>query len=100
MTLTWLGLLHLNREELDAALEAETSAHAIFHTPDTVMRHASILHVLRRQEEAVLLLEDEKTNWPNLRPAYFTEVTMPRRCRYANNPSKLLSIYADLANAF
>lgn len=100
VTLTWLGVLHLNRGELEAALKAEEEAHAIFHTPDTVMRHAVILHALGRTEAAFELLQDEQNNWPNLAPQHFADVTMPRRCQYATDPSALLARYSDLSTAY
>jgi len=100
VTLTWLGMLHLNRGEFEAALQAEKEAHTIFHTPDTVMRHASILQALGRSQEAVQLIRDEQNNWPNLDPAHFSTVTMPRRCKYASDPSELLARYDSLTNAY
>ncbi|WP_299734028.1 hypothetical protein [uncultured Tateyamaria sp.] len=99
VTLTWLGMLYLNREEFEAALQAEKTAHSIFHTPDTVMRQAVILHAAGRSQEAAKLIEDEKNNWPNLNPEHFAKLTMPRRCKYASDPSRLLSRYTDFASA-
>jgi len=99
VTLTSIGNLHLNREEFDAALKVEQEAHAILHSPDSVMRHAVILNTLGREQEAKKLIKEEISYWPNLDPAHFAAVTMPRRCKYASEPSKILSHYANFASA-
>ena len=99
VTLTWLGMLHLNRGELDEAQAAEAGAATIFRTPDTVMRHAVILHALGRTDEAKRALDAMEGDWPNLRAAHFAEVTMPRRCHEDAAAGPLLDAYRDLANA-
>lgn len=93
-------MLHLNRGELDEALDAEQEAHAIFHTPNTVLRHAASLQALGRNQDAVELILDEQINWPNLEPSHFANVTMPRRCQYTSDPSELLARYTELASVY
>lgn len=97
VTLTWLSMLHLNRGELELALAAEQRTHQIFQTPDTVMRMAALLNGLERAKEAKALLEAQRRNWPNIDPAHFAEVTMPRRCHEFTDASKTLDLYRDLA---
>jgi len=99
VSLTWLGMLHLNRGEYEQALDAEQHGYQIFHTPDTVMRQAVILNRLGRTNEADALIREEKRNWPNIDPRHFSETTMPRRCGEFPDASKLLKAYSDLAEA-
>ena len=100
VTLTGLGMLHLNRGELDQAQRAEAQANVIFRTPDTVMRYATILHALGNTNEAVDLVNGERNEWPNLDPMHFATVTMPRRCHEYTDASKVLSHYKSFAEAF
>lgn len=100
VTLTTLGLLLMNRGEFELALAAEQEAHAIFHSPDSVMRHAAILQALGRTNDAVQLIRDEQSTWPNFTPVHFDDVTVPRRCQNASEPDAILELYSDLAAAY
>ena len=100
VTQTWLGMLHLNRGELERAAEAEATAATVFQTPDTAMRHAVILHALGRTEDAAGILDVMRADWPNLDPSHFAYITMPRRCHEAAaQADPLLARYRDLAGA-
>jgi len=99
VTLTWLGWLHLNRGQFERALEAEKRAANIFQIPYTVMRHAAILNQLARADEAAVLLQSQKDNWPNIDPAHFSNVTMPRLCRDSSHGETMLGFYRDLTKA-
>lgn len=99
VTLTWLGWLHLNRGEFEQALEAEKRAAQIFQIPYTVMRHAVILNKLGRPEDAAQLIALQKDNWPNLDPAHFSEVTMPKLCGDFPGPHVMLEHYESLTRA-
>lgn len=96
VTLTWLGWLHLNREEFTEALEAEEYSAQIFQIPYTIIRHAAILSLLDRTDEAVELLESQKSNWPNLDPAHFARVTFPRICSEREKSDKIIGFFAKL----
>ncbi len=97
VTLTWLSMLHLNRGELDLALAAEQRTHQIFQTPDTTLRMAALLSGLDRIEDAKDLIAAQRRNWPNIDPAHFAEVTMPRRCHETAEASRTLLLYEKLA---
>ncbi len=99
VTLTWKGWLHVNREEFDLALDAEQRAAQIFQVPYTVMRHAAILNRLGRTDEAADIILAQRSNWPNLDPAHFSTVTMPRLCQEYSGSEKMLGFYADLTRA-
>ncbi len=99
VTLTWLGWLHFNRDEYEEALEAKKEAAQIFQIPYTVMRHAAILNKLGRIDESAELLRSQKRNWPNLDPAHFSEVTMPRICQEFPGETKMVNYYRDLTTA-
>lgn len=96
VTLTWLGWLHLNRDEFSAALEAEEYSAQIFQIPYTIIRHAAILNLLDRTEDAAELLESQKSNWPNLNPEHFAKVTFPRICSERENSEKIVGFYTNL----
>ncbi|WP_162652800.1 hypothetical protein [Lentilitoribacter sp. Alg239-R112] len=96
VTLTWLGWLHLNREEYEAALKAEEQSAQIFQIPYTIMRRAAILNLLDRPEEAMDLLESQKSNWPNLDPTHFAKITFPRLCSERENSGKIIGFYEEL----
>jgi len=100
VTLTQIALLHLNREEFELALKAAAEAHAIFHSPDSLMRHAVILHAVGRTQDAIQLIHEEQTNWPNLNPRHFADVTIPRRCQSSAEAEKILGHYNRLATAY
>ncbi|MEP3279362.1 MAG: hypothetical protein ABJN26_06035 [Stappiaceae bacterium] len=96
VTLTWLGWLHLNRGEFELALDAEKRAAQIFQIPYTVMRHAVILNKLGRPAEAAKLIKSQRKNWPNIDPAHFSNVTMPRLCTDFPGGHVMLDYYDDL----
>lgn len=96
VTLTWLGWLHLNRSEFELALEAEQQAAQIFQIPYTVMRHAAILNQLNRVEEAAKIIAVQKINWPNIDPAHFSSVAVPRLCQNFSNSQKMVGFYESL----
>ena len=100
VTLTQIALLHLNRKEYELALAAATEAHAIFHSPDSLMRHAAILNAVGRPQDAIQLIREEQANWPNLNPRHFADVTIPRRCQSSAKAAELLGHYNDLASAY
>lgn len=100
VTLTQIALLHLNREEFELALKAAAEAHAIFHSPDSLMRHSVILHAVGRTQDAIRLIREEQAHWPNLNPRHFADVTMPRRCQSSAKAAELLGHYNDLASAY
>ena len=98
-TISWLGLLHMNRGDLGRALEMEERAAKIFEAPYSFMRRAAILNALGRGKEAGRILENQKDNWPDIDPDHFAEVTMPRLCRDERGPHKdrIIGYYQDLA---
>lgn len=99
VTLTWLGWLHLYRDEYDLALEAEKKAAQIFQIPYTFIRHAVILNLLGRTEEAAELIRSQNHNWPDMDPGHFSEVTIPRLCQEEADGSKFIEFYAKLTQA-
>lgn len=99
VTLTWLGWLHLYREEYELALEAEKKAAQIFQVPYTFIRHAVILNLLGRAEEAVELIRSQNHNWPDIDPGHFSKVTIPRLCQEEADASKFIGFYAKLTQA-
>lgn len=96
ITSTWLGWLHLNRDEYEAALKTAEYSAQIHQIPSTVMMHSAILNLLDRTEEAVDLLESQKSNWPNLDPAHFAEISVPRTCFGQKNSEKMIGFFAKL----
>ena len=99
MIMTWIALLHTNREEYVEALLAEEEAALLIEVPYTFMRRALLLHKLGRIEEAVDVIRAQKRNWPDLNPAYFAEVTNPRLCLENENHPQLIENYRELAAA-
>lgn len=99
VTLTWIGWAHMLRGELEQALEAEEKAAQIFQIPYTTIRRAAILNLLGESDQAAEAILQQRTNWPNLSPDHFANVTYPRICRDVDNPDKeiLLDIYRKLA---
>lgn len=99
VTLTWIGWAHMLRGELEQALEAEEKAAQIFQIPYTSIRRAAILNLLGESEQAAKVILEQRTNWPNLSPEHFSNVTYSRICRDVENPDKeiLLKIYKKLA---
>jgi tetratricopeptide (TPR) repeat protein len=99
VTLTWIGWLHMLRNELQQALEAEEKAAQIFQIPYTTIRRAAILNLMGDTETAAEIIMQQRDNWPNLSPDHFAYVTYPRICRDVDNPDKeiLLDIYRKLA---
>lgn len=100
VVLTWIAKLHLNRGEYELAEQAESRSHNIFHTPDSVVRHAVTLHALGRNDDAFGLVKDQLMNWPNLDPEHFAKVTLPRRCQEYPKAKQLLDLYSQFANAY
>ncbi len=99
VTLTFIGMLHINRGDFSKALTAEERAYQIYHTPDTVMRYASLLNHLGRSDEAASLIKSQKMNWPNISPAHFSDTTIPRRCIQSPDAASMLDLYRDLTEA-
>lgn len=99
VTLTWLGRLHLYRDEFDPALEAEKKAAQIFQVPYTFIRHAVILNLLGRIEEAAELIRSQNHNWPDIDPGHFSKVTIPRLCQEEADGSKFVGFYTKLTQA-
>lgn len=99
VTLTWIGWLHMLRNELQQALEAEEKAAQIFQIPYTTIRRAAILNLMGDTDKAADVIMQQRANWPNLSPDHFAYVTYPRICRDVDNPDKeiLLDIYRKLA---
>ena len=96
VTLTWRGILHMNRGEYEEGLRAERRAYLIFHTPDSVMRRAALANAVGNLGEARRVIEAERDNWPNLDPAFFAMTTIPRRCGAS---SRVVRPFEDLAVA-
>jgi len=99
VTLTWISLLYLNGEDLARAVDFARRADQIFRTPDTVYRLAAILVGLGEAEEAVALVAELRSTWPNLDPRHYAEVAIPRRCGSAPKSAYLRGIYGALAEA-
>ena len=99
VTLTWLGWLHLNRGELELALDAEERAAQIFQIPYTVMRRATVLNELGRTNEAAQLVRGQLANWPNIDPEHFSQFTMPRLCSQYPHEKKMIGFYENLARS-
>lgn len=99
VTLTWIGWVHMLRGELRQALEAEEQAAQIFQTPYTTIRRAAILNLLGESSQAAEAILQQRTNWPNLSPNHFADVTYPRICQDVEDPDKqiLLDIFTKLA---
>ena len=97
ITLTWIGWLHLNRDELNRALDNEQRAALIFQIPYTSMRHAAVLNQLGRSDEAAQTIQTQRSNWPNIDPMHFSKNTIPRLCSEAPNPQIMLKFYENLA---
>lgn len=97
--LTSIAWAHMMRGELQQALEAEKKAAQILQIPYTTIRRAAILNLLGDRERAAEVILQQRTNWPNLSPDHFAEVTYPRICQDVVNPDKqiLLDIYTKLA---
>ncbi|MEM9734713.1 MAG: hypothetical protein AAF903_14715 [Pseudomonadota bacterium] len=98
VTQTWLGWLHLNRGELSLALQDEERAASIFQIPYTIMRRAAVLNAMGRTREASDLIKSQRSNWPNLSPRFFADVTMPRLCQNIDGGAEMLGYYRALAN--
>lgn len=99
ITLSSLAGLHMNRGELQLALEVEEKAAQIFQTAFTIMRRVALLNQLGRKDEAIKLFTDQKTNWPTLNARHFSERTMPRICRDTGLPEITQKCYDDLTIA-
>ena len=97
VTLTWIGLLQMARGEYVLALEAEARAAQIFQSPYTTIRHAALLNLLNEPEAAFDLIESQRDRWPNIDPAHFAFVTLPRQCGNANEPETVFRPYRQLA---
>ena len=99
LTLTWIGWLHTNRGDYDAALLAEEQAALIFEIPYTFMRHAMLLNKLGRTDEAAALVMAQRNNWPDIDPDHFADVTTPRLCSESPDHPHLVENYEELAAA-
>lgn len=99
VTLTSIAWAHMMRGELEQALEAEEKAAQILEIPYTTIRRAAILNLMGNREEAAEVILQQRTNWPNLNPEHFANVTYPRICQDIENPDKriLLDIFKKLA---
>ncbi|OJJ11479.1 hypothetical protein BKI51_06965 [Alphaproteobacteria bacterium AO1-B] len=99
LTLTWIAWLHAYRGEFELALEAEQRASLVFEIPYTFMRHAMLLNTLGRPEEAAAIIQRQKTNWPDIDPAHFSNVTIPRLCREQAESTRFVALYEELSLA-
>lgn len=99
VTLSWLGWLHLGREEFTLALQAEQRAAQIFQIPYTVMHHAAVLNQLGREDDAVDLLLSQRDHWPNINPVHFSEKTIPRLCKEIKNAERMIGFYRELTKS-
>lgn len=99
LTLTWIAWLHAYRGDFTLALEAEQRAALIFEIPYTFMRHAMLLNKLGRPEQAATVIERQKSNWPDIDPAHFSSVTIPRLCSEQPDNARFIELYADLETA-
>ncbi|KAG1700626.1 hypothetical protein GQR58_005313 [Nymphon striatum] len=96
ITLSSLAGLYMNRGELELSLDAEDRAAQIFQTAFTLMRRAALLNQLGKKDEAVKLLNDQKTHWPSLSARHFSERTIPRLCSDSGVPEITQKCYDDL----
>lgn len=99
LTLTWVAWLHLNRDEFELALDAEERAALIFQIPYTTMRRAVLLNKLGQPDRAADAIRSQKTNWPDINPRHFAEVTLPRLCSEASSGEALIENYVELVRS-
>ncbi|MET1415655.1 hypothetical protein ABVF61_25520 [Roseibium sp. HPY-6] len=99
LTLTWIAWLHAYRGDFTLALEAEQRAALIFEIPYTFMRHAMLLNKLGRPEQAAAVIERQKSNWPDIDPAHFSSVTIPRLCSEQPDSTRFIELYSELETA-
>lgn len=95
VTLTSIAWAHMMRGELEQALEAEEKAALILQIPYTTIRRAAILNLMGDSSQAAEVILQQRTNWPNLSPDHFANVTYPRICQDVENSDKniLLDIF-------
>ncbi|MGD1926392.1 MAG: tetratricopeptide repeat protein [Paracoccaceae bacterium] len=99
ITLTWTAWLHMYREEYDLALDAEERAAQIFQIPYTTIRHAVLLNLKGRVEDAHHLIEAQRNRWPNIDPSHFADVTMPRLCAEKGGGDRFIDLYHRLVGS-
>lgn len=99
VTLSWIGWAHMLRGELQQALEAHVKAAQISQNPYTTITRAAILNLQGNSDQAAQAILEQRTNWPNIHPNHFVNVTFARICRDVEDPDKeiLLNIYKKLA---
>lgn len=96
LTLTWIGWLHINREDWASALLAEDAAARIFQVPYSFMRRALVLNKLSRPQDAIDVIARQQQNWEKFDPAHYINETAVRLCRENPEPEAILSHYQDL----
>ncbi|WP_052249726.1 hypothetical protein [Tateyamaria sp. ANG-S1] len=99
MTLTWIGWLHMFREEWSEALAAEEAAALIFETPYTFMRRAAILNQLDRRGDAIDVINRQSDNWNGFDPRHYARSVVPRLCSESSRPERFIQYYSDLSDA-
>lgn len=99
LTLTWIAWLHAYRGDYALALESEQRAALIFEIPYTFMRHAMLLNKLGRPEQAAAVIARQKSNWPDIDPGHFSNVTIPRLCSEQPESARFVALYTELERA-
>lgn len=99
LTLTWIGWLHMYREEWEEALAAEEAAARIFEIPYAFMRRAAILNQLDRFQEAELAISRQAENWAGFDPVHYARAAIARLCSETAEPEVFLGYYLDLSDA-
>lgn len=97
IVLTWIATLHTNRGEFKLALKAATDAAQIFQVGYTYMAHAMLLNKLGEVDEATRVIQRQQSNWPNIGPQHYAEMTVPRQCHEQADPSRIIAHYNDLS---
>lgn len=99
-TRTWRGRLAMNALDFETTLEFDLDALQIMHTPDTIMRTATALYHVGRQEEAIVLVNDQLKLWPNFDTDHLTNVSLKRRRREYVGHDPVLAAYREFSTAY
>ena len=97
LTLSWIAALHTQRGDTLLALNAERRAAVLFEVPYSFMRHAMLWAKVGDADVAETIIRQQRINWPEISPAHFAEVTVPRLCHESPESSRFIQDYESLA---
>lgn len=101
VTLSWVGLLHLNNMDFDQSIDFGWRAREI-HTAksvETTLWFAAALVQKNEIENAVELILEAREFWPTIDPLHYALVAAPRRYGAGEFADRMIGIFTDMADA-